>query len=289
MALILAIETDPRQASVLKRVVREHVGAFLVVVNSKDAAIAAIDGEAPDLILLSTLLSPREEEEVVAHLRGLDRADHLQTLTIPLLARTADEDEASSGGLLAAFRRRRTASRPAGCDPNQFAEEIRGYLQRAEEIKAERAALEEAAGARSARMFTAEIAERLTAEVTETTKSLAAEVTENTEPFTAEVTESAEAFVTKTQQNTETIAVGASFAAPSRRQAPLAMWAKSEAADTAPAVLVSQTIGDEIRVLLRSLRLPAQLADLSSPCGCWIRQVRVVRPRVRGRSALVGA
>lgn len=245
MALILAIEGDTKQAALLKCVVRNHVGATLVVVHSKDEAVAAIDAEVPDLILLSALLSPREEEEVVAHLRTLDRADHLQTLTIPRIA-GSQEDEAPRG-LLAAFRRKRPVKTPAGCDPKQFADQIVQYLERAEEIKAERAAIEEATGA-----------------------------AENTEPLTAEVAEHAEGLITEVTALLVT-EHAASHAAPARRQAPLAMWAKAESADLSPREPIDQTICDEIRALMRSLRIPGQLADLSLPHGCRIRRVSVER------------
>ena len=62
MASILAIESDNRQAALLKCLVRNHVGAALVVVASTREAIAAIGAEPPDLVLLSALLSPRDEE-----------------------------------------------------------------------------------------------------------------------------------------------------------------------------------------------------------------------------------
>lgn len=269
MALILAIESDTKQAALLKCVVRNYVGAGLLVVHSKDEAIAAIDAGVPDLMLLSALLSPRDEEEVVAHLRTLDHADHLQTLTIPWIA-ASHEDEAPRG-LLAAFRPRRPAKAPVGCDPRQFADEIVQYLQRAEEIKAERAAIEEAARVTSARMLAAECTEN-----TDTLAAEVAEVTEETLGSTAEMAESA-----------ETVITGASHAATSRRQAPLAMWAKAEAADTAPAVPVDQTIGDEIRALLRSLRIPSHLADVGSSHGCRIRRIRLGGPTPARRRALI--
>ena len=100
MALVLAIEPDIRQGTILKRIVRELVGADLVLVESRDAAIAAIDRQLPDVILVTALLSPRDEDELVSHLRALDGAEHLQTHTIPLLA----------GGRVPPTRSRRAAA-----------------------------------------------------------------------------------------------------------------------------------------------------------------------------------
>ena len=71
MALVLAVEPDHRQATILKRIVRELVRADLVLVDSRDAAVAALTARVPDVILLTALLSPRDEEELVAYLRTL--------------------------------------------------------------------------------------------------------------------------------------------------------------------------------------------------------------------------
>src|SRR5215204_4444217 len=101
MALVLAIEPDIRQGDILKRVVRELAQADLILVESRDAAIASIDQQIPDVILLTALMSPRDEDELIAHLRRLGAAEHLQTHTIPLLSTSrASEPATKSGGLL---------------------------------------------------------------------------------------------------------------------------------------------------------------------------------------------
>jgi CheY-like chemotaxis protein len=89
VTLVLAHEPDPRQAAVVKQVVRDCVGADFVLADSKDAALAAITERVPDLILVTALLSPRDESDLTDYLRDLEGADHLQTLTIPLLAHAA--------------------------------------------------------------------------------------------------------------------------------------------------------------------------------------------------------
>ena len=85
-ALVLALEPDLRQAAILKRMIRDRVHAELVVVDSRDAAIAAVDARVPDVILFTALLSPRDEGEIIAHLRTLANAEHVQSHTIPQLA-----------------------------------------------------------------------------------------------------------------------------------------------------------------------------------------------------------
>jgi len=138
--LVLAIEPDLRQAAIVKRIVREKVLADVVVVDSPDAALAAMRTKVPDVLLLSALLSPRDEDELVAHLRTLEGAEHLQTHTIPLLASALGPGEGrATRGLLAAFRRKKEPEPPpSGCDPDMFAEEIRVFIQRAADQKRER-------------------------------------------------------------------------------------------------------------------------------------------------------
>lgn len=136
--LVLAIEPDLRQAAIVKRIVREKVLADVAVVDSRDAALEAMRTTVPDVLLLSALLSPRDEDELVAHLRTRRDAEHLQTHTIPQLASAiGGGDEPPSRGLLSAFRRRKSGSAPTGCDPDLFAEEIKTYLKRASEKKRE--------------------------------------------------------------------------------------------------------------------------------------------------------
>jgi CheY-like chemotaxis protein len=134
MPFIVAIEPDAGQAAILARTVREQVGASLAVVSSKDEALAAIAERVPDLVLLSVLLSPRDEAEIVAHLRTLNGAVHLQTLTIP---RLGDAPTHRAGRWRAPWRRARAAEASAGCDPHRFGEEIAAYLARADAMTRE--------------------------------------------------------------------------------------------------------------------------------------------------------
>ena len=92
--LVLAIEPDLRQAAIVKRIVREKVFADVAVVDSRDAALEAMRTTIPDVLLLSALLSPRDEDELVAHLRTRRDAEHLQTHTIPQLASAIGGGEA---------------------------------------------------------------------------------------------------------------------------------------------------------------------------------------------------
>jgi hypothetical protein len=135
---VLAIEPDIRQGGILTHIVRELVCADLVLVESRDAAIAAITQQIPDVILVTALLSPRDEDELIGHLRRLDGAEHLQTHTIPLLAGARGEDQQQKGGgLFGKFRKKKEPEPLGGCDPEVFAQEIRTFLARAAELKVE--------------------------------------------------------------------------------------------------------------------------------------------------------
>ena len=106
--LVLAIEPDLRQAAIVKRIVREKVLADVTVVDSRENALEAMRSAMPDVLLLSALLSPRDEDELIAHLRTLEAAEHLQTHTIPQLASSIGPDaEDEPRGLLSAFRRKK--------------------------------------------------------------------------------------------------------------------------------------------------------------------------------------
>jgi CheY-like chemotaxis protein len=139
MPLVLAIEPDVRQAAIVKRIVREKVLADVAVVDSRDAALEAMRTTVPDVLLLSALLSPRDEDELIAHLRSLRDAEHLQTHTIPQLASSFGiDDDDQPRGLFSAFKRKKnSASATAGCDPDLFADEIKSYLKRAADKKRE--------------------------------------------------------------------------------------------------------------------------------------------------------
>jgi len=130
MPLILAIEPDKRQAAHITSMARHRLHAELVLAVSAERALAALGDRIPDLILTPALLSPQDDSALTERLRQLDeRAAHVQTLTIPLLA--APGRSSPARGMLAALRRERPGSSADGCDPAVFAEQITAYLERA--------------------------------------------------------------------------------------------------------------------------------------------------------------
>jgi hypothetical protein len=135
MSLVLAIEPDRAQADALRAILDGRLGAPLTVVASKDDALAAIDREIPDLVLVTQLLSPREEDELVAFLRTLENASHLQLLTIPRLGRAEMVPQAKKSSLFGFGKKKGPVQAPEGCDPAEFAEQVASYLLRAREVR----------------------------------------------------------------------------------------------------------------------------------------------------------
>ena len=129
MALILAIEPDERQAAQLTDVISRRVSAELVLADSTERALAAIGDRVPDLVLIPMLLSPQEDAALAGALRAIATAGRVQMLTIPVLAETPKP--VRKRGVLAQFRRSRTASTPDGCDPSVFGDQIAAYLAEA--------------------------------------------------------------------------------------------------------------------------------------------------------------
>ncbi len=172
MRTVLAFEPDPRQAAALKLVVKDRVGANFVLAESKDAALAAIRSAVPDLILLTALISPRDETEIADLIRELDGAEHTQTLTIPMLdLGTARPAKKKKRGLLSALTGEVDApSAPSGCDPAVFADEVANYLLQAEHAKAE-AVLTRERRARKPKRKKRDVVDEVSAEAAATTGS----------------------------------------------------------------------------------------------------------------------
>jgi hypothetical protein len=125
MARILAINPDPGQTTILQRLVGEKLNAEVFVTASAGDAIGVLAERQPDLILTTSLLSPAEDEQLVAHLRDTPALDHLPVITIPTLVDACDEGRARS--LFSRVLRRRSETRPA-YDANIVASRIEEAL-----------------------------------------------------------------------------------------------------------------------------------------------------------------
>jgi hypothetical protein len=67
-SLIIALEPEPERGRRLKELIRERVDAEVIVVHSWDDAPAAMSSHLPDVILLSSLSPPADEEKLLKHL-----------------------------------------------------------------------------------------------------------------------------------------------------------------------------------------------------------------------------
>jgi hypothetical protein len=146
MPLIFAIDSDKRQSAQLASLLRSHVEADLVQSASAVEGLEILKGRVPDLILTSSLLSPRDETALDSYLRELGvAAAHVQTLTIPVIAgaSASGSKKKKPAGMLAKLRgEKKSAAKPSGCDPDVFANEVQLYLGRAiEQREALRAVL----------------------------------------------------------------------------------------------------------------------------------------------------
>ena len=132
MALILAVEPDPRQAAHIAAVLRARPRTELVIGESAVRALEMLADRVPDVLLTSPLLSRQDETALASWLRDLGTAaTHVQELTIPILA-TSDPLPARKRGMLASLRRERPRdTTPDGCEPGMFAEQISVYAERA--------------------------------------------------------------------------------------------------------------------------------------------------------------
>ncbi len=133
MVLLLAVEPDARQAVNIARVLRTRPRTELVIAESAVQALQTLGDRVPDVLLTSPLLSRQDEAALATWLRSLGpAAAHVQELTIPILATSAPPPPKKRRGVMATLRRERPqAATPDGCDPDVFAEQVSGYMDRA--------------------------------------------------------------------------------------------------------------------------------------------------------------
>ena len=111
MTRILAIEPDLERGALLRRMLRDAVRADVTVVPTTKAALTALSAHAPDLILTSSLISPQDDRDLVAHLRKTPALRYLPVLTTPPVV---EAPAPKKPGLLARLRRKRPhTSEPA--------------------------------------------------------------------------------------------------------------------------------------------------------------------------------
>ncbi len=146
MALILAIQPSSAQARALRQALAAAVGADIVVVDSTEAALDAIDSRLPDVILSHAFMSPDEDGRLQAYLRLFPEGNHVQTLCIPLIQPASPHgdsgEEQRSRGRTRRFWLRQAKAQsvvnPLGTDLHAFAADVLEYLSRASSSRDDR-------------------------------------------------------------------------------------------------------------------------------------------------------
>ena len=138
MSRLLVVQPDALQADALCEALHGRVSEDVVVAESLDDALSAIDQSVPDVVLLPTLLPGAVEDYLIAYLGTIPNAGYVQLLGLPRLERC---DESGSPGARSLFPwRRREESRTAGtqvCDPEVFTQDLIIYLVSAKALKRE--------------------------------------------------------------------------------------------------------------------------------------------------------
>jgi hypothetical protein len=94
---ILAIEPDRDSGHALQRFVQSCVEADLLVVDSVEAALAAIAEFRPLVVLVSELVSSDDDVNLTAHVRASASGRHVPILSVPALGGEQDADAPARG------------------------------------------------------------------------------------------------------------------------------------------------------------------------------------------------
>lgn len=139
MSWLLVVQPDPVQAGVLREALSGQVSEDILVAESLDVALSAIDERLPDVILLPTLLPAAVEDYLVAYLGAIPFASHVQILGLPRLERATDQEVPRRTWSLFPWRRRLEAQAIATpvCDPAVFARDVIDYLANARALRKE--------------------------------------------------------------------------------------------------------------------------------------------------------
>jgi CheY-like chemotaxis protein len=134
---VLAVQPDPFQATILECALANRTSAELTVAASADAALGIVDRRIPDLILLDAFMRPPDEDYLLAYMRALPGAAHVQVLSLPHLQPTPPPDLSPPRRSLFARRIKPQGNAFAalGFDASQFATDAAAYLRRAVDIR----------------------------------------------------------------------------------------------------------------------------------------------------------
>src|SRR5262245_23730776 len=129
MAGILLVHPDATQAGLLRRASADRLGVTMEVAETKEDAVCAITREVPDLVLISALLGPRDEETILTHLRAFDDKSRPRIVLVPHLEETAAPPPPPPPPRFAFRRKPQPAPPTTDGDLMAFVDELRPYLK----------------------------------------------------------------------------------------------------------------------------------------------------------------
>jgi hypothetical protein len=126
---VLVVEPDAKQSRLLEHALKGRIDGKLVMVKSTEAALEALVGAIPDVVLVSPLLPPRTEDRFMEHIRtlGVD-ASHLQLLSIPRFGDGDPPAQKKKSFSSLGLKEQRSASANADPVASAFADEVAAYL-----------------------------------------------------------------------------------------------------------------------------------------------------------------
>jgi len=138
---ILSVQPDSAQSAALRHALR-RADAEILVVDSIDDALTVIDLQLPDLVLLDTFLPPHETDDLVAYLRILSDARHVQLIHVPLIQLEGAESFQNRRGrqwlnCLRLSESRRSETQTVACNAHMFAMDVETYVSRSLIMRAE--------------------------------------------------------------------------------------------------------------------------------------------------------
>lgn len=140
----LAVGPDESQARALEQMLDARIGGTLRVVTSIDDACASLVDRIPDLILMSPLLAPQDEEQIVACLGALGvDASHVRLLSIP---RFGDSPAPPERKRRFGWQSQKEPAAAGGCDPVAFANDVAEYLSQASTLRQQSLMLDDQSG-----------------------------------------------------------------------------------------------------------------------------------------------
>ena len=148
---LLVVQPDQNQAETLRNALRAHIPDEIVIAESVEDALASIDRQLPDVILLPSLMSSVVEDYLIAYLSARPGAGHVQLLGMPRLERAPVvlpvQPPQKPVGLhehfrsLLWWRRKQAAPREVlgvpRRDPDGFIQDVVDYLAAARDLKKE--------------------------------------------------------------------------------------------------------------------------------------------------------